>query len=52
MSDPALLAALDQRRSTPSLQLGEPGPDRATLLRMLRSAVRVPVVTLCIFRRK
>ncbi len=42
MSDPALLAALDQRRSTPSLQLGEPGPDRATLLRMLRSAVRVP----------
>ena len=42
MSDPALLAALDQRRSTPSLQLGEPGPDAATVLRMLHSAVRVP----------
>lgn len=42
MPDPALLAALDQRRSTPSLQLGEPGPDAATVLRMLHSAVRVP----------
>lgn len=42
MSDAALLAALDQRRSTPSLQLGEPGPDAATVLRMLHSAVRVP----------
>ena len=42
MSDAALLAVLDQRRSTPSLQLGEPGPDAATVLRMLRSAVRVP----------
>jgi nitroreductase len=36
------LQALDQRRSTPSRQLGEPGPDEATLLQMLRSAVRVP----------
>lgn len=36
------LAALDQRRSIPARQLGEPGPDEATLLRMLRSAVRVP----------
>ena len=36
------LQALDQRRSVPSLQLGEPGPDEATLLRMLASAVRVP----------
>ena len=36
------LQALDERRSTPSRQLGEPGPDEATLLRMLRSAVRVP----------
>lgn len=36
------LQALDERRSVPSLQLGEPGPDHATLLRMLRSAVRVP----------
>lgn len=36
------LSALDQRRSVPSIQLGEPGPDEATLLRMLESAVRVP----------
>jgi len=36
------LQALDERRSTPSRQLGEPGPDEATLLEMLRSAVRVP----------
>jgi len=30
------------RRSVPARQLGEPGPDDATVLRMLRSAVRVP----------
>lgn len=36
------LQALDARRSVPSKQLGEPGPDAATLLAMLRSAVRVP----------
>lgn len=36
------LAFLDSRRSVPARQLGEPGPDEATLLRMLRSAVRVP----------
>lgn len=36
------LAALDMRRSVPPKQLTEPGPDDATLLRMLRSAVRVP----------
>ncbi|MCD7098158.1 nitroreductase [Stenotrophomonas sp. MMGLT7] len=36
------LQALDERRSVPSRQLGEPGPDEATLLRMLRTAVRVP----------
>lgn len=36
------LGLLDARRSTPSKQLGEPGPDPETLLRMLRSAVRVP----------
>ncbi len=36
------LQALDERRSVPSRQLGEPGPDEATLLRMLTSAVRVP----------
>lgn len=33
---------LDARRSVPARQLGDPGPDQATLLRMLRSAVRVP----------
>lgn len=38
----ARLAALDDRRSVPARQLGEPGPDRPTLLRMLQSAVRVP----------
>lgn len=37
-----LLDALDARISTPSSQLSEPGPDHAQLLRMLRSAVRVP----------
>ena len=36
------LQTLDQRRSVPSMQLGEPGPDDATLMRMLASAVRVP----------
>lgn len=36
------LACLDSRRSVPSRQLGPPGPDEATLLRMLQSAVRVP----------
>lgn len=36
------LAVLDARRSVPARQLGEPGPDEATLLRMLQSAVRVP----------
>jgi len=37
-----LLAGLDSRRSVPSEQLSAPGPDDALLLRMLRSAVRVP----------
>jgi nitroreductase len=36
------LASLDERRSVPPKQLTGPGPDDATLLRMLRSAVRVP----------
>ncbi len=36
------LAGLDARRSVPPKQLGEPGPDPDTLLRMLQSAVRVP----------
>ncbi|HWU71093.1 MAG TPA: nitroreductase [Pseudoxanthomonas sp.] len=42
MSDLPLLEALDRRRSVPSKQLGEPGPDDATLQRMLQAAVRVP----------
>lgn len=37
-----MLAFLDARRSVPAKQLGEPGPDEATLLRMLAAAVRVP----------
>lgn len=37
-----LLACLDTRRSVPAKQLGAPGPDDDTLLRMLQSAVRVP----------
>src|SRR5690606_20893278 len=36
------LSQLDQRKSVPARQLGEPAPDDATLLRMLQSAVRVP----------
>jgi nitroreductase len=36
------LAFLDARRSVPAKQLGEPGPDDATLLRMLQSSARVP----------
>lgn len=42
MSLPSPLQFLDARRSVPSKQLGNPGPDDATLLRMLTSAVRVP----------
>ncbi len=42
MHAPHSLQALDARRSVPSKQLGEPGPDEDTLLRMLTSAVRVP----------
>jgi len=42
MSVPPALHALDARRSVPAKQLGEPGPDPATLMRMLSSAVRVP----------
>lgn len=36
------LNQLDARRSIPAKLLGLPGPDQATLLRMLKSAVRVP----------
>jgi nitroreductase len=38
----APLACLDSRRSVPASQLVAPAPDDAALLRMLRSAVRVP----------
>jgi nitroreductase len=37
-----MLQILDARRSVPSRQLGAPGPDHPTLLRILQSAVRVP----------
>lgn len=37
-----MLQLLDARRSVPSRQLGAPGPDEATLHRLLRAAVRVP----------
>ena len=40
MSDP--LALLQQRRSVPSRQLGEPAPDEATLQALLEAAIRVP----------
>jgi nitroreductase len=36
------LAALNQRLSTPALQLGEPGPTAEQLDRLLTAAVRVP----------
>src|SRR6476646_10380063 len=36
------LNALDARRSVPAMQLCDPGPDHAQVMRMLRSAVRVP----------
>lgn len=36
------LAHLDNRRSVPFMRLQEPGPDPATLLRLLASATRVP----------
>ncbi len=37
-----MLHVLDTRRSVPAKQLEAPGPDHETLLRMLRSASRVP----------
>lgn len=42
MPDLSPLKFLDARRSVPSRQLGEPGPDPATLRRMLQAAARVP----------
>lgn len=38
----AALSPLDERRSVPFMALQEPGPDQATLLRLLTSATRVP----------
>ena len=40
MSHP--LSLLQQRHSVPSRQLGEPGPDAATLNSLLEAAIRVP----------
>jgi nitroreductase len=40
MTDP--LALLQQRRSVPSRQLGEPAPDEVTLQTLLEAAIRVP----------
>jgi len=37
-----LLAHLKTRRSTPNVQLGEPGPDASALFAMLEIAARVP----------
>ena len=42
MSTHDLLSLLQARRSVPSKQLQAPGPDDATLMRMLQAAVRVP----------
>jgi nitroreductase len=42
MSSNPMLEALQARRSVPSRQLTTPGPDPATLMRMLECAVRVP----------
>lgn len=42
MSTQGLLSQLQARRSVPSKQLQAPGPDDATLMRMLQAAVRVP----------
>ena len=39
---PAALALLQQRRSVPARQLGEPAPDEATLHALLEAAIRVP----------
>jgi nitroreductase len=41
-SDIKLLDYLKVRRSTPALQLGEPGPSKAEIEEILRLAVRVP----------
>ena len=38
----AALSLLQQRRSVPSRQLGEPAPDEATLRELLEAAIRVP----------
>jgi nitroreductase len=40
--DEHIIAYLETRRTVPSAQLGEPGPDAETLARMLKIAARVP----------
>ncbi len=45
------LAALDSRRSVPTRQLATPGPDPDQLLRILRSASRVPDHSKCVLFR-
>lgn len=42
MSDRMSLDVLNQRRSVPSRQLGEPGPNDAQLRQLLSTAIRVP----------
>lgn len=37
-----IIAYLESRRTVPSVQLGEPGPDARTLARLLKIAARVP----------
>lgn len=39
---PLSLSDLSERRSAPVAQLGAPGPDRPTLLRCIKAAIRVP----------
>ncbi|HSG96104.1 MAG TPA: nitroreductase [Afifellaceae bacterium] len=40
--DEDIIAYLESRRTVPSAQLGEPGPDEKTLKRLLKIAARVP----------
>jgi len=41
-ADAIVFDVLDRRQSTPSRLLGEPGPDDDQVMRMLRTAIRVP----------
>ena len=40
--DEQIITYLENRRTVPSAQLGEPGPDATTLARLLKIAARVP----------